>query len=76
MPDHSPSFIPTEFPTPAPASPVVSPPPPRPTEFDYLKILDLTPRKASRGGATRTMKVGEERVKNYEKNSQRVGKSD
>ncbi|PUU72519.1 hypothetical protein B9Z19DRAFT_1069705 [Tuber borchii] len=37
MPDHAPPSIVTYSTTPATAPPAISPPPPRPTEFDYSR---------------------------------------
>jgi len=67
MPDHAPPSIPTDSATPAPAPPVASPLPPRPTEFDYSKIPDPTVRKAAEKAAAKAMKVWEKSVKDYEK---------
>jgi len=47
MPDHAPPSIPPYSTTPAPAPLVVSPPSPRPTEFDYSKIPHLAMGKAT-----------------------------
>ena len=57
MPDHAPLAIPTSSPTPAPAPPVVSPPLPNLTEFNYSKIPDPTVRKAAENAAAKAMKV-------------------
>jgi len=57
MPDHAPLSIPTSSTTPAPAPPVVSPPLPNPTEFNYSKIPDPTVRKTAENAAAKAMKV-------------------
>ena len=67
MPDHAPPSIPTYSTTPAPAPPVASPLPPRPTEFDYSKIPDPTVRKAAEKAAAKSRKEWEKSVKDYEK---------
>jgi len=67
MPDRAPPSIPTYSPTLTLAPPVVSPPPPRPTEFDYSKILDLNVRRAAERAAAKAMKAWEKSVKYYEK---------
>jgi len=66
MPDHAPSSIPTYSPTPTLAPPVVSPPPPGPTEFDSSGILDLVVRGAAERAVAKAMKVWEGSVKYYE----------
>jgi len=67
MPDHAPPSTPTYSTTPAPAPPVVSPLPPRPTEFDYWTIPVPTGRKAAERSVAKAMKVWEKSVKYYEK---------
>jgi len=63
MLDHSPSSIPTYSTTPTPAPPIISPPPPRPTEFDYSKIPNPSGRKTGERAGAMAMKVWENRVK-------------
>ena len=65
--DHASPSTPTYSTTPAPAPPVFSSPPPRPTECDYSKIPGLTGRKTAERAAAKAMKVWEKSVKNYEK---------
>ncbi|CAZ86613.1 unnamed protein product [Tuber melanosporum] len=64
MLDHALPSIPSYS---SPAPPAVSPPPPKPTEFDYSQIPDATVRKAAEKAAAKAMKLWEKSVKDYEK---------
>ncbi|RPA92383.1 hypothetical protein L873DRAFT_1794290 [Choiromyces venosus 120613-1] len=75
MPDHAPPSIPTHSTTSSPAPPGISPPPPKPAEFDYSQIPDATVRKAAEKAAAKAMKLWEQNVKEYEKTIKNRGKA-